>query len=94
MNEYILGQAITLQCEMRDLGDRLIDASALRLLVLRPGASASEVVNVSQLSTGRVQGVYVPDTPGEWRYRFETTGGIPAAEEESFLVLPRQVPAP
>jgi hypothetical protein len=58
------------------------------------GSVASYVYGAAGASVIRVAtGAYVRDTtaaswPGDWRYRWEGTGGVQAAEEHRFVVAP------
>lgn len=91
---YMLGEAIILTAELYDANDDLADASNIRLLVLPPNAAASTLIAVTSAGIGKLSATYTPTIAGTYRYRFESTAGLGAAAEGSFIVEPRQVPAP
>lgn len=87
------GTAVKLEVTAVDFNNAPIDPATIRLLVLRPGDAASQVIG-TYVENSACVGVVLIDKPGMWRYRFEATVGSPAAYEGMFTATPRQVPAP
>lgn len=91
---YMLGESIVLGAELYDSNELPADASAIRLLILPPNLAGSIVVALTSAGLNKVSGIFVPSFAGLHRYRFESTSGLGAAAEGSFIVEPRQVPPP
>ncbi len=95
-NAYLLGNTVTMVCTNNTLAIP-VAASGLRLLVRQPpeaGTPQTITVSVSANGSGAPYGVFTPPVQGRYRYRFETIAGTPAAAENVFDVLQRQVEEP
>ena len=89
MNRYLVGATVTLEAELRrGSDDALTDASGVVLKVQAPGAPSGTPTAIVVTGLGRVTATVVPTTPGIWRYRFESAGGV---EEGAFEATAGQV---
>lgn len=92
---YLLGNGIRVRAFLRDADGNIVPPANIRLLVLRPDATESEVVAVTpEADNKHVVGFFTPDVPGTWRYRLEATALVDAAYEQSCIVVDRTVPEP
>src|SRR4051812_21583077 len=86
---FDVGDQVTLQVEVKDPDENLADPDEVKFWVLPPGADEQEVIpdgDVLHPSLGLFKTFYFPDTPGEWRWRVETTGEIYQAADGRFFV--------
>ena len=90
--EYQEGGSLRLTAALADYGGGVTPA-AVRLLLLPPGATQSTTQPVEREGDS-VTAVVALQTPGLWRYRFESVAAPYGAYESAFYVLPRRVPAP
>lgn len=96
MNRYRVGQTVRCVATLLDFDDQPITAlPTIRLLTQGPGDAHSTESSATATGTpGEVAGYFIPDRPGRWRYRFETSSGFAANEEAAVDVFAREVAAP
>ena len=91
---FDIGDRVRMRAEFRDVDGFVADPTTVTLAVLRPGDTASIEVTPTRDAAGIYHGDHEPDTAGTWTYRFAGTGDQVAAEEGTFTVRTRVVPAP
>lgn len=90
----LLGNAIQLKAKLMDSNDVALPQTNVRLLIVAPSSGTSSIVSSGVASDGWVTAEYTPNEVGTYYWRFENTGSPSAAEEGSFTVEARTVPAP
>ena len=91
---FDIGDRVRLRAEFRNLEGFVADPTSVTLAVLGPGDVASQAISTTKDATGVYHGDVEPDAAGTWSYRFAGTGAMVAAEEGTFIVRTRVVPAP
>lgn len=91
MNSYALGTAVKLEVTFSDLDGMLFDPPTVALIWKKKGGSETRYDYGTDAELVRDSlGVYyawvVPDAPGEYCYRSETTGTGQVANEDDFIV--------
>lgn len=92
MATYDIGDVVKLTGTFRDVDGDLANPTTVTLTVLEPDGTTS-TPSASSSSTGIYTATVTIDQSGTWRYRWEGTGDVVTAEEGSFDVRPRRVPA-
>lgn len=93
--KYLQGNAITVTVKLLDTDGLPVDPVHLRMLVAKPGDTASSAVTLTPRTDDPfiAEGTFTPDIPGDWKYRIETfSGPVDAAVERTVIVTPRSVP--
>lgn len=89
MNAYDVGDQVRVTATFKDLDGDAVDPTTVTVKYQKPGGSVVTVA--SESVTNSATGVYFTDltidnSPGVWRYRFEGTGALVAAEGGTFYV--------
>jgi hypothetical protein len=87
----VVGGSARLVARLTDYSGAPVSPEGIRLLVLRPNTGVSFLQSVA-IVDGTAVGVIELDTPGMWRFRFETTAPPVVAYEGHFSVARRMVP--
>lgn len=92
MSSFDIGDRLTITATFRDQADTLINPTAVTLTVLSPDGVPTVLVPTMS-STGVWTATFAPDMAGTWNYRWGGTGALVAAEEGTFTIRRRAVPA-
>lgn len=94
MADYNIGDLVEVTATFRNSEGVLANPNSVTLTYLKPGSSTAIAADAPTSDTTGVWVGSIPvDTHGKWLYRFAGTGAVTAAEEGSFTVARRLVPA-
>lgn len=88
INTYDIGNEIRLAVEFTDPDTgEYVDPDTV-VCHLRRLKSAETTPSVTKDDIGRYHALVEPDSPGEWSYRFDGSGGHTAARQHRFRIRP------
>ncbi len=90
-NIYDVGDSLELRADFKNRAGVATNPTAVTLKVRKPDGTTVVVANAN-VGTGAYEGTYDPTVAGEYVYRFEGTGAVKAAGENTFKVRDQQVP--
>ena len=92
MNEFIVGQAVRLSVEIRNISGVLADPTALSLFLKSPAAEIVEHVgDVVKDAIGKYHFDLSLDDSGTYGYRWQSTGENQGVVEGGIFVCPQVV---
>jgi hypothetical protein len=93
---YDIGDAVELAADFTDLDGTPADPTEVLLLIRAPDDTVAtiEQADLANPSTGEWTYLLLIDQSGWYRYRFEGSGAVTAAEEKRFRVRRQEVAAP
>jgi hypothetical protein len=90
-NEYHLGQAVKFKGDFKNEAGALADPGTITLRVRNPEGTITTytyaAAEITKDAVGQYSKVVALDKEGTWKYRFEGTGAVQAADEDECLVL-------
>lgn len=85
MSDYIEGQMVRLSAEFRDYAGTLADPDAVTLKY-KIGSGSLQTVTPTKDSTGTYHYNLLLSAPGLYQWRWQSTGGVPTADQGQFVV--------
>lgn len=87
MNNYMVGQLIRLTGVFKNASNVAADPDTVACKVRNPAGTITSHSPTKSSTGNYYYDLTIPaDGEGEWRYRFEGTGAITAADEDAFFV--------
>lgn len=95
MNEYLVGNVVTIQTSFRDVNLILTDPSQIYLVVNKAGETTVQYkygvgTQIIKIVTGTYSTDLTLDTVGGWNYYWFSSGTV-ASDNGQFVVLPSKV---